>query len=158
MVTCANCGRESPEGFEFCPSCGASLKPAQPAAEERKLVTVLFADVIGSTELGERLDPERLRSVLEAYFSAMSAAITAWGGTVEKFIGDAVMAVFGAPVVREDDASRALQSALEMLARLKRRGEAPKIPPRLAAFDLKTGKEVWFTEADVFGTRLRVWK
>ena len=118
MVTCANCGRESPEGFEFCPSCGASLKPAQPAAEERKLVTVLFADVIGSTELGERLDPERLRSVLEAYFSAMSAAITAWGGTVEKFIGDAVMAVFGAPVVREDDASRALQSALEMLARL----------------------------------------
>jgi class 3 adenylate cyclase len=118
VVTCANCGRESPEGFEFCPSCGASLKPAQPAAEERKLVTVLFADVIGSTELGERLDPERLRSVLDAYFSAMSAAISAWGGSVEKFIGDAVMAVFGAPVIREDDASRALQAALEMLARL----------------------------------------
>jgi class 3 adenylate cyclase/tetratricopeptide (TPR) repeat protein len=119
VVTCANCGRENPEGFEFCPGCGASLRPVERAAEERKLVSVLFADVIGSTELGERLDPERLRSVLEAYFSAMSAAIASWGGTVEKFIGDAVMAVFGAPVVREDDASRALQAALEMLSQLE---------------------------------------
>jgi class 3 adenylate cyclase/tetratricopeptide (TPR) repeat protein len=119
VVTCAKCGRESQDGFEFCPSCGASLKPAERAAEERKLVSVLFADVIGSTDLGERLDPERLRSVLEAYFSAMSAAIASWGGTVEKFIGDAVMAVFGAPVVREDDAARALQAALEMLSELE---------------------------------------
>jgi len=117
-VTCANCGAESPEGFEFCPSCGSSLKPAERTAEERKLVTVLFADVTGSTELGEQLDPERLRSLLATYFSAMSAAIASWGGTVEKFIGDAIMAVFGVPIVREDDAGRALRAALEMLVRL----------------------------------------
>jgi class 3 adenylate cyclase/tetratricopeptide (TPR) repeat protein len=106
------------EGARFCPSCGSPLEDARPGEEERKLVTILFADVIGSTELGEQLDPERLRSLLSAYFSAMSAVIEAWGGTVEKFIGDAVMAVFGIPIVREDDAERALRASLEMLERL----------------------------------------
>src|ERR1700716_983675 len=85
---------------------------------ERKLVTVLFADAIGSTSLADRLDPERLRTVLDAYFAAMAAAVDAWGGTVEKFIGDAVMAVFGVPAVREDDAERALKAAMEMMERL----------------------------------------
>ncbi len=85
---------------------------------ERKLVTVLFADAIGSTSLGDRLDPERLRRVLDAYFAAMAAAVEEWGGTVEKFIGDAVMAVFGVPAVREDDAERALSAAIEMMERL----------------------------------------
>src|SRR5690348_8975816 len=85
---------------------------------ERKLVTILFADAIGSTSLGDRLDPERLRAVLDAYFEAMAAAVEAWGGTVEKFIGDAVMAVFGVPAVREDDAERALNAAMEMMQRL----------------------------------------
>jgi class 3 adenylate cyclase/tetratricopeptide (TPR) repeat protein len=89
------------------------------APMERKLVTVLFADAIGSTSLGDRLDPERLRSVLDAYFAAMAAAVDAWGGTVEKFIGDAVMAVFGVPAVREDDAERALNAAIEMMERLR---------------------------------------
>src|SRR4030088_1363164 len=86
---------------------------------ERKLVTVLFADAIGSTSLADRLDPERLRTVLDAYFAAMAAAVEAWGGTVEKFIGDAVMAVFGVPAVREDDAERALNAAMEMMKRLR---------------------------------------
>jgi class 3 adenylate cyclase len=86
--------------------------------EERKLVTVLFADVIGSTALGEGLDPERLRKVLDAYFNTMAEAIAIWGGTVEKFIGDAIFAVFGVPSVREDDAERALRAGLEMLTRL----------------------------------------
>jgi class 3 adenylate cyclase/tetratricopeptide (TPR) repeat protein len=86
---------------------------------ERKLVTVLFADAIGSTSLADRLDPERLRTVLDAYFAAMAAAVDAWGGTVEKFIGDAVMAVFGVPAVREDDAERALNAAMEMMERLR---------------------------------------
>lgn len=85
---------------------------------ERKLVTVVFADVIGSTSLADRLDPERLRAVLDDYFAEMAGAITAWGGTVEKFIGDAVMAVFGVPAVREDDPERALSAALEMMDRL----------------------------------------
>jgi len=106
MPACSNCGTESSEGFRFCPNCGAALAVAEPAREERKLVTILFADVTGSTALGEQLDPERLRVLLSAYFSAMSAVIESWGGTVEKFIGDAVMAVFGVPVIREDDAVR----------------------------------------------------
>src|SRR5438132_1368306 len=86
--------------------------------EERKVVTGLFADMIGSTALGESLDPERLRSVLDAYFNTMAEAIAVWGGTVEKFIGDAIFAVFGVPSVREDDAERALRAGLEMLTRL----------------------------------------
>jgi class 3 adenylate cyclase len=86
--------------------------------EERKVVTILFADVIGSTGLGEQLDPERLRALLGVYFAAMAKIIESWGGSVEKFIGDAVMAVFGVPVVHEDDAERALRAALEMRHRL----------------------------------------
>jgi class 3 adenylate cyclase len=97
---------------------------AQPPAErpetgeERKVATILFADVIGSTELGERLDLERLRALLRTYFAAMSEVIVSWGGTLEKYIGDAVVAVFGVPVVHEDDAERAIHAALEMLERL----------------------------------------
>ncbi|MGH2726958.1 MAG: AAA family ATPase, partial [Actinomycetota bacterium] len=90
-----------------------------PKAEERKLVTVLFADVTGYTSLGEKLDAERLREVMDAYFTAMRGAIEAEGGTVEKFIGDAVMAVFGAPVAHEDDPTRALRAALGMRERLE---------------------------------------
>ncbi len=87
--------------------------------EERKVVTILFADVIGSTALGEQLDPERLRALLGVYFAAMASIIESWGGTVEKYIGDAVMAVFGIPVIHEDDAERALRAALEMRQRLE---------------------------------------
>jgi class 3 adenylate cyclase len=88
--------------------------------EERKVVTVLFADVVGSTTLGEGLDPEALRTVLDTYFWAMREEIEAVGGTVEKFIGDAVMAVFGVPTAHEDDPTRALRAATRMLARLER--------------------------------------
>jgi len=86
--------------------------------EQRKLVTVLFADVIGSAALSKSLDPERLRTVLDAYFKAMAKVIAVWGSTVEKFIGDAIVAVFGVPTVREDDAARALRAGLEMLTRV----------------------------------------
>jgi len=88
------------------------------SGEARKIVTILFADVTGSTALGEQLDPERLRALLGAYFAAMASIIESWGGTVEKYIGDAVMAIFGVPTVREDDAERALHAALEMRTRL----------------------------------------
>ena len=120
MRTCPTCGADVAPDARFCAACGTPLEAAADAvaAEERKLVTVLFADVTGSTELGEQLDPERLRAVLHRYFTTMSAAIAAWGGTVEKYIGDAIMAVFGVPVAREDDAERALHAALEMLERL----------------------------------------
>jgi class 3 adenylate cyclase len=91
----------------------------QRGGRERKLVTVLFADVTGSTTLGERLDPERMREVMDAFFAAMRAEIEAEGGTVEKFIGDAVMAAFGVPHAHEDDPARALRAALHMLQRLE---------------------------------------
>ncbi|OGN84787.1 MAG: hypothetical protein A2X23_09910 [Chloroflexi bacterium GWC2_73_18] len=115
-AACPACGAALPAGARFCPACGATT--ARAVAEERKLVTILFADVTGSTALGERLDPERLRALLQAYFTAMAAVIASWGGTVEKYIGDAIMAAFGVPHVREDDAPRALHAALEMLDRL----------------------------------------
>jgi class 3 adenylate cyclase len=118
-VVCGSCGATAPDGARFCPACGASLTTPGAPTEERKLATILFADVIGSTALGERIDPERLRLILGEYFAAMSEVIGAWGGTVEKYIGDAIMAAFGVPMIREDDARRALSAALEMIARLK---------------------------------------
>jgi class 3 adenylate cyclase/tetratricopeptide (TPR) repeat protein len=118
MTNCRNCGAPAAPGARFCASCGAEL--TAPAAEERKLATILFADVIGSTDLGEQLDPERLRALLQEYFAAMSRVIQEWGGTVEKYIGDAILAVFGVPTAREDDAVRALQAATDMLATLER--------------------------------------
>jgi class 3 adenylate cyclase len=117
--TCPSCGEAIAEEARFCSNCGHALEPVEAPAEERKLVTIVFADVTGSTSLGERLDPERLSEVLTTYFAAMREEIEAEGGTVEKFIGDAVMAAFGVPVAHEDDAARALHAALRMQRRLE---------------------------------------
>ena len=117
MKTCPSCGTEAADEARFCSACGAAFAES-PRGEERKLVTVLFADVSGYTGLGEKLDAERLKEVMDAYFVAMREAIEAEGGTVEKFIGDAVMAVFGAPIAHEDDPARALRAALGMRERL----------------------------------------
>jgi class 3 adenylate cyclase len=116
MVTCPACGQENPEGAKFCNECAAPLAEAPPAREQRKVVTILFCDLSGSTELGESLDPEPLRALLATYFDRMKGIVEHHGGTVEKFIGDAVMAVFGLPVLHEDDALRAARAALEMQA------------------------------------------
>ena len=113
MPACLSCGFESDQVFRFCPACG-SQPAAAPTHEQRKTVTVVFCDLTGSTELGETLDPERLRTLLARYFEAMKAIVERHGGSVEKFIGDAVMAVFGVPVVHEDDALRAVRAAVEM--------------------------------------------
>ncbi len=113
MLICPACGEENPPRFRLCGFCGTPLA-ATPSAEVRKTVTVLFSDVAGSTAMGERLDPESLREVMGRYFAVMSAAIERHGGTVEKFIGDAVMAVFGLPQAHEDDALRAVRAALDM--------------------------------------------
>ena len=113
MAACTNCGKENPADAQFCMACGTAL--SRPGAREaRKVVTVLFCDVTGSTSLGERLDPETLNRVMGAYFEAMRIVIERHGGSVEKFIGDAVMAVFGVPVLHEDDALRAVRAADEM--------------------------------------------
>ncbi|HEY7198480.1 MAG TPA: adenylate/guanylate cyclase domain-containing protein, partial [Gaiellaceae bacterium] len=120
MPVCSHCGQENPEIARFCLACGQALGPATaPPVQERKLVTVLFADVIGSTGLGEQLDAEELEQVMSAWFRAMRSEIEAREGTVEKFIGDAVMAVFGVPQAHEDDVDRALEAALAMRERLR---------------------------------------
>ena len=116
MLTCANCGHESPEAFKFCPECGAPAVTAAPAREVRKVVTIVFCDLTGSTALGDRTDPEALRATMRGYYDEMRKILERHGGTVEKFVGDAVMAVFGVPVSREDDALRAVRAAWEMRA------------------------------------------
>ena len=113
MVTCPRCGQENPPEFKFCGACGAALT-VEPSREVRKTVTVVFSDVTGSTALGEQLDPESLRRVMGRYFDEMKSVVEAHEGMVEKFIGDAVMAVFGIPVLHEDDALRAIRAAAEM--------------------------------------------
>jgi class 3 adenylate cyclase len=112
VPVCAVCSYEAAETFKFCPECGAAA--ATSTSERRKVVTVLFCDVVDSTALGESTDPEAVRPVLARYFERMKEIIDRHGGTVEKFIGDAVMAVFGIPVAHEDDALRACRAAVEM--------------------------------------------
>src|SRR5579872_442078 len=121
MRICNNCGSENPADAKFCNNCGERLEVRPPQFEQRKTVTVLFCDVSGSTAMGERLDPESLRRVMSRYFDAAKEVIERHGGAVEKFIGDAVMAVFGVPVVHEDDALRAVRAAWDLRTRSEER-------------------------------------
>src|SRR4051794_1008052 len=118
MAACPNCGAENREEARFCDACGTALGERAALREVRKVVTVLFCDVTGSTALGEQIDPESLRRVMARYFETAKAIVERHGGTVEKFIGDAVMAVFGVPAVHEDDALRAVRAADELRASL----------------------------------------
>jgi class 3 adenylate cyclase len=111
-TTCRACGYQGELNFRFCPACGAPA--AAEGREQRKTVTVLFCDIVGSTALGESVDPEALEGLLARYFDRMRGVLELHGGTVEKFIGDAVVAVFGVPVAHEDDALRACRAAVEM--------------------------------------------
>jgi class 3 adenylate cyclase/tetratricopeptide (TPR) repeat protein len=117
VATCPNCGRELPGEFPFCPFCAAPLSDSAPGArrEERKVVSVLFCDLVGFTAASERADPEDVRARLRPYHAQLQQVIDSHGGIVEKFVGDAVMAVFGAPVAHEDDAERAVRSGLRIL-------------------------------------------
>ena len=112
MITCATCGKQSADDARFCAGCGSALVAPAEVREERKVVTVVFADLVGSTALAERSDPEDVRAMLGAYHARVRVDLERFGGTVEKFIGDAVVAVFGAPVAHEDDPERAVRAAL----------------------------------------------
>ncbi|MGZ8694272.1 MAG: AAA family ATPase [Gaiellaceae bacterium] len=112
-VTCQSCGTENPAGFRLCGMCGSPLDGEQaPRREERKVVSIVFCDVVGSTARAEGADPEDVRASLSAFYERVREELERFGGTVEKFIGDAVMAVFGAPVAHEDDPERAVRAAL----------------------------------------------
>ncbi len=118
-MTCHSCGARTGDADRFCPGCGTSLRAAEAGREARKRVSILFLDIVGSTALGERLDPEPLRQIMDRYFAVCATSIAEHGGMVEKFIGDAVLAVFGATVAREDDALRAVRAASGSLAALR---------------------------------------
>src|SRR3954471_13478207 len=114
MPLCLSCSVETPPEARYCMSCGVQMVRAEPAREQRKVVTILFCDLVGSTALGESTDPEALRARMRRYFEDLRVILERHGGTVEKFVGDAVMAVFGIPVSHEDDALRAARAAVEM--------------------------------------------
>ena len=117
MATCPSCGKDLPLGdFPFCPFCTAPLaeQPAATLQEERKVVSVLFCDLVGFTRRAEQLDPEEVRALLRPYHERVRSELERHGGTVEKFIGDAVMSLFGAPVAHEDDPERAVRAALSI--------------------------------------------
>ena len=125
MVKCPSCHEENPPKFRLCGFCGTPLQAEGVRAEEprprevRRTVTVVFCDLKDSTSLGERLDPEVVHEVLDRYFAAMTREIAGHGGKVDKYIGDAIMAVFGLPVQHEDDALRAVRAVVAMQAALR---------------------------------------
>ncbi len=118
MPTCASCDAPLPDGARFCPACGHEVAPS--VAEERRFVTVVFADLVGYTALSEHLDPERVKRLIDASFERLIADISAFGGRVDKVLGDGILALFGAPVAHEDDADRAIRAAIQMHESLAR--------------------------------------
>src|ERR1041385_8445158 len=114
MPVCSNCSQDNPDVAKFCLNCGSPLAAAPSKGEERKVVSVLFADLVGFTAASELADPEDVRARLRPYHGRLKELIEEWGGTVEKFIGDAVVGLFGAPIAHEDDAERAVRTALRI--------------------------------------------
>jgi class 3 adenylate cyclase len=123
MSPCATCGQDNPAGARFCNSCGATLQ-ADEQRDERKIVTVLFVDLVGFTARAELLDPEDVREILQAYHTRVKAEIERFGGVVEKFVGDAVMGVFGAPAAHGDDPERAVRAAMAVREAVSAMNEA----------------------------------
>lgn len=133
-MTCRQCGLDVPEGARFCPACGASV--VADAADERRVVTVLFADIVGFTTLSETLDPEYVKGLVDTWFERLVGDITDFGGRVDKIVGDGILALFGAPVAHEDDAERAVRCGLRMqesLAAMAARAarDAPRVQMRI---------------------------
>src|SRR5215207_4692180 len=125
-MDCPNCQTSNPDGARFCLNCGTPLETARPVVGERKFVTVLFADVVDSTAMGERLDPEQVIEIMNGAFAFLNVAVAKYDGTVARLMGDAVLAFFGAPVAHEDDAERAVRAGLEIQAAAKDYGRAIK--------------------------------
>ncbi len=144
MAVCPSCGAENPESAKFCNECAAPLSDAPPvsAVEERKVVTVLFCDLVGFTAASEQADPEDVRSRIRPYHARLRQDIERYGGTVEKFIGDAVMAVFGAPVAHEDDAERAVRAGFAILEAISELNEEDSTLGLQVRIGINTGEAV----------------
>src|SRR3954464_15501639 len=162
MQVCPVCGEENPERARFCLNCGAALRTAaETRREERKIVTVLFADLVGFTSRAEQLDPEDVRAVLAPYWERLRVELERRGGTVEKFIGDAVMALFGAPVAHEDDPERAVRAALAIRDWARDEGGvelriAVNTGPALVSLDADPGRGEGIVAGDVINTAARL--
>jgi class 3 adenylate cyclase len=143
VVLCPSCGKENPEGFAFCGYCRAPLAERPPAAlEERKIVSVLFCDLVGFTAASEQQDPEDVRARIRPYHARLRQEIERYDGTVEKFVGDAVMAAFGAPVAHEDDAERAVRAGLRILEAIAELNEANRDFDLQVRVGINTGEAV----------------
>src|SRR5918997_6151001 len=118
-MNCSRCQAANPEGAKFCLNCGTPLKTVRPVEGERKFVTVLFADVVDSTVMGERLDPELVIEIMNGAFAFLNVAVTKYDGTVARLMGDAILAFFGAPLAHEDDAERAVRAGLEIVQQVR---------------------------------------
>src|SRR6187455_1923782 len=165
---CPSCGTVVSPELAFCTSCGASLEEEERvAAEERKVVTAVFVDLVGFTRRSERLDPEDVRGFLAPYHARAKAELERFGGTVEKFIGDAVVAVFGAPTAHEDDAERAVRAALavrDAIGALDERDDALDLHVRvgvatgeaLVALDVSAAAGESMVAGDVMNTAARI--
>jgi class 3 adenylate cyclase/tetratricopeptide (TPR) repeat protein len=151
-MVCANCGHENSDAARFCEACAAALGVG--SGERRKVVSVLFCDVVGSTALGELMDPEALRALLARYFDRMREVVERHGGSVEKFVGDAVMAVFGVPVVHEDDALRICRAAVEMRDAFAGLGIEGRIG--VSTGEVVTGTEERLATGDVLNVAARL--
>ena len=151
MIACPACAEQNPAKAKFCRECGAALRVVESRGEERKMVTVLFADLVGFTSRSEALDVEDVRGTLEPYHDVLRRELERHGGVVEKFIGDAVMALFGAPVAHEDDPERAVRAGLgihEAIARLRDDDPALDLHVRIG---INTGEALVVLDADPAG-------
>ena len=167
-MDCPVCGTKNPDSARFCMACGTPLAAQQAGGrEERKVVTVFFADLVGFTGRAEQLDPEDVRAMLSPYYARVRSEIERFGGTVEKFIGDAVMAVFGAPVSHEDDPERAVRAALaarEAVQELNEANPALDLHVRIAvntgdavvALDARPSEGEGMVAGDVVNTAARL--
>ncbi len=140
MAMCASCHQPLPDGARFCPACGHEASRGAP--EERRVVTVMFADLVGYTALSEHLDPERVKRLIDAAFERLIVDINAYGGRIDKILGDGILALFGAPVAHEDDADRAIRAAIQMHETLRRfvDDEADLVAPLQLRIGVNTGE------------------
>jgi class 3 adenylate cyclase/tetratricopeptide (TPR) repeat protein len=153
MRACSNCGQDNPGGFRFCGACGSPLAaaPRRPEGEERKIVTVLFCDLVGFTSRSDRADPEDVGAMLRPFHRRLRDEIERVGGTLDKLIGDAVMAVFGVPAVHEDDPERAVRCALRMLDAIAELNQAHPTLDLAVRIGINTGEALVARDADSEG-------